>query len=274
MESLLRMEEVGPPTEDRIEEIEEQMLEFPQADCPVIHTFGPGVYIRELRMKKGTVIIGREQRFQHMNIFLRGKVKMMAPDGSMKTLEAPMMFVGEPGRKMGYVLEDVVWLNIYGTDDRDVELLEKTYFVDSPIRRKRNETRAKMRALEYASALKDLGVTPQQVEDESRNLPMLDFPFGSYKIGVFPQAIAGRGIFATAEIEEGEIIAPAAIAGIRTPAGRFTNHSDNPNAKMVKAEGNVYLVALKRIEGSKGGDVGEEITTDYRETRKEISCQE
>ena len=33
-----------------LEELEREMLEFPQVDCPVFHHFGPGVCIRERHM--------------------------------------------------------------------------------------------------------------------------------------------------------------------------------------------------------------------------------
>jgi len=64
----------------------------------------------------------------------------------------------------------------------------------------------------------------------------------------------------------GDLIAPARIAGMRTPAGRYTNHSNTPNSAMIlTACGDINLIALRDIEGCKGGDNGEEITIDYRQ---------
>jgi len=84
------------------------------------------------------------------------------------------------------------------------------------------------------------------------------------KIGDSP--IEGKGLFATATIEQGEVIAPAGIKGKRTIAGRFTNHSANPNAFLVLHEnGDVDLVAKYYISGCKAGFDGEEITIDYRQ---------
>ena len=63
-----------------------------------------------------------------------------------------------------------------------------------------------------------------------------------------------------------ELIAPARIDGKRTPAGRFTNHSKTPNAEMVlSGNGDIFLFAKQSISGCKGGNVGAEITVDYRQ---------
>ena len=77
--------------------------------------------------------------------------------------------------------------------------------------------------------------------------------------------IHGKGVFATAKIEPGEIIGPARIAGKRTPIGRYVNHSADPNAEMIELNINeIYLRALQSIDGCKGGMLGDEITTNYR----------
>ena len=52
---------------------------------------------------------------------------------------------------------------------------------------------------------------------------------------------------------------------MRTPLGRFTNHSRTPNAVFVNQGGDIYLYALRRISGCSGGSQGEEVTIDYRQ---------
>ena len=36
-----------------VADLEKEMLEMPQADCPVAHHFGPGIYIREVTLPAG-----------------------------------------------------------------------------------------------------------------------------------------------------------------------------------------------------------------------------
>ena len=90
-------------------------------------------------------------------------------------------------------------------------------------------------------------------------------PIGGYKIKVAPSGIEGQGLFATANIKAGETIAPARVNGMRTIAGRFTNHSISPNAEMVHGQGtDILLIALRPIAGCTGGQDGDEITINYR----------
>lgn len=262
-----------PAVADGIERLESQMLQLPQVACPVVHHFGAGVYMREVSMPAGTLVVGHAQRFEQRNVMLKGRVLVFNDDGSRAELVAPLTFVGPPGRKVGYVLEDVVWLNVYATDERDIDVLEATYLDKSATWAASDAQRQSMEALareadraDYHLVLAEAGFTHAlaraQSEDETDQVPM---PPG-YAVRVLPSAIEGRGLFVTAPAEAGRVIAPARIGRRRTPAGRFTNHSASPNARMVlRDDGDIDLVALRRIEGCLGGGPGEEVTIDYRQ---------
>jgi hypothetical protein len=116
--------ELGPIN---IEAVELAMLLLPneqKVSVPVHHYFGPGVYIRQITIPKGSFAIGHEQRFDHTNILLQGAVAMYEETG-VKVLQAPMIFTGKPGRKIGMAIEDCVWLNIFATDETDIAKLEE-----------------------------------------------------------------------------------------------------------------------------------------------------
>lgn len=263
-----------------IEILEIELLKMDQVPCPVIHRFGPGIYIREVTVPAGTVAIGHYQKYEHMNVFLHGRVSMFNDDGSMTELCAPMIFVGKPGRKIGYVHEDMVWLNIYSTNERDVETLEKTFLDKSPAWEFMNKLRENqaLKAIgdieDYRKLLTEYRLSEEtvraQTENEDDQIPM---PLGNYKIAMASSHIEGSGIFATCPIESGEIIAPARIDGKRTPVGRYVNHSRKPNAQMIEFNGDIYLVALTEINGCRAGFLGEEITTDYRSNLKLIGVK-
>jgi hypothetical protein len=115
----------GPLPKVDLESIEAFMLSQPEkADIPVHHHFGPGVYIRQITIPKGALCIGHEQRFDHTNILLSGAVAMY-DEGGVRIFQAPMIFTGKPGRKLGAAIEDCVWLNIFATDETDVNVLEE-----------------------------------------------------------------------------------------------------------------------------------------------------
>lgn len=257
-----------------VEQVEGQMLALPQADCPVVHRFGPGIYIREVTLPAGIVAIGHAQRHEHMNVMLKGRVTMLNDNGTTTELVAPMVFVGKPGRKVGFVHEEVVWQNIYATTETDVGKLEakfldksKTWMSDHATRVGSEVLRQTVDQADYIAMLAEVGipheVARRQSEDERDQIPM---PMGSYSVMVDDSPIEGKGVFATAPIEAGVVIAPARLGGKRTPAGRYTNHSATPNAMMVqRSNGDIDLVATRSIAGCAGGQAGEEITIDYRQ---------
>lgn len=277
--------------EQGIAALEKEVMSLEQVPCPVIHRFGPGTYIREVKLPAGALAVGHEQRFEHTNVFLQGRVTMLNEDHTTTELCAPMIFVGKPGRKIGYIHEDVVWLNIYATEEQDVEKLEAYFlnkesdnwktFLAAHQEKKQLESAAKKN--DYAEMLSELGVTEEQVRAESEQAhDLIELPYGGYKVKVNKSAIEGQGLFATADILLGEIIAPARLSNRRTIAGRYTNHSSEPNAIMIRGSDNdIYLWAAKAIAGCHGGLDGEEITVDYRAARKlaaqiegELACQE
>lgn len=266
-----------PRIQSRLEDLEKECLKLDQVECPVIHHFGDNLYIREVRIPKGTFAIGHKQKQSQMNIMVKGVIAVLNDDGTITKIFAPKIYIGTPGRKCGFILEDMVWLNIYSTNETDIEKLEETYLDKSLGWKEANIKRLEDFA-DFYNLLSEFGITEEtvktQTENEDDQIPM---PKGSYKFSTSKSLIEGKGIFATSLILSGEIIGPARIEGKRTPIGRFTNHSKVPNAKMIEVNNDIYLVAVSDINGCKAGYLGDEITTNYRDNLKLIGvkpCQE
>lgn len=259
---------------NKVDQLEKAFLELPQVECPVVHHFSPGIYMREVTIPADTFSIGHYQKTDHLNIMVCGRVTMVNEDGSLLELKAPQTFRAGPGRKVGYIHEDMTWINVYATNETDIDRLEELFLsksegwheAQSNLKRITNE----IDRLDYDKALIEIGFTKELVSYQSENEEdQIPFPSGSYKCRVDSSDIHGKGLFATSPIESGEIIAPARLEGKRTPAGRFTNHSAKPNAKMVLCGKDIYLIATQMIQGSKGGNNGDEITIDYRQSYAE-----
>jgi hypothetical protein len=261
-------------TEEKVQRLEKAFLQEKQADCPVMHRFGPNIYIREVSIPAGTFSIGHYQKTEHLNIMLAGRVLMVNEDGSKTELVAPQVFVSKPGRKIGYILEDITWQNVYSTNETDIEKLEAMFLEKSITWQESQKSNALLLTLDHSQdiadyylAIAEYGFDHETVRKQTENLEdQIEMPFGNYKMMVANSRIDGKGVFATGNIAEGEVIAPARINGKRTPAGRFTNHAKNSNAIMVLRDNNdIDLVAKKAINGCQGGNLGEEITIDYRQ---------
>jgi hypothetical protein len=74
---------------------------------------------------KGTLIIGKIHRHQHLNIISKGKVVVYTEFGE-KHLEGPITFVSEIGLKRSvFAVEDTLWTTIHLTEFVGEENLSK-----------------------------------------------------------------------------------------------------------------------------------------------------
>lgn len=102
------------------------MLSLPQVECPLEHFFAPGIYIREIFMPAGTMVIGQVHKTEHFNVILEGRVRVVI-DGEVHELKAPCTFVSKAGvSKVLRVLESCRWQTIHANPDNltDIDVLE------------------------------------------------------------------------------------------------------------------------------------------------------
>ena len=103
----------------------EHMRKLPQTDCPVKHHFSPGLYLREIFMPAGTVVIGRVHKTEHFNILMQGSCAIVHEDFTREVLKAPMVFVSKAGvQKALVILEDMVWATTHVSEETNLEKLE------------------------------------------------------------------------------------------------------------------------------------------------------
>lgn len=258
---------------DLLDQFTEMILDAPQDELPVSHHFGPGVYIREAKFSAGHLVLGHKHKHAHTNILVSGRLVFLNEGGQVRELKAPMVMVSPPGQKLAYIIEDTVWQNVYATEERDVQKLEEMFLEKNHILEGRKEQQFSLQkelhgkdVSDFKSVISSFGMTEELVHsisvDES---DLIEMPAGEgTKIVLRPSPIHGTGVFASASIEPFEVIGPALLDGHRTPIGRYANHSSDPNAFFVKNDsGDIYMMALKKISGCKGGFDGEEITLDY-----------
>jgi len=117
---------------NKVENLIAEVKKLPALVPEERHYFGPNIYIKELVMPKGAVVIGKPHKTHHLCNMLSGHMIIVNPDGSRKELKAPMTFMAPPGRKVAYILETVVFQNIFSTDETDVEKLE-SMFIETPL---------------------------------------------------------------------------------------------------------------------------------------------
>lgn len=252
---------------DKVKLLQDELLKMPQAEGSVRHIFMPGIYMRELTIPADVVSVGHNHRYNHISMLTKGRITVLNEDGSLTELTAPFTMISAPGKKCAYTHEETVWVNVHAAAGTDVETLEQILYdwSDAPGRVK--ELPDNTANDDYQQMLIEWGLTEDDVQAETQVDNVAPMPYGIHKCKISDSKLHGKGVFATANISEGELIAPVFLNDQRTPVGRYMNHSANPNAIVVNApNGDRYVVATRCIKGCMGGNDGEEITTNYRET--------
>lgn len=120
----------------RMSELPEQMI-----DCPLDHTFTPGLYCRTIYMPKGSLIVSRVHNTTHQFIISRGSAMVFTEGKGWEMLEAGLHGITVPGaRRLLYITEDCVWSTVHplgyvkGTENLDKEVEKATVeFIENDI---------------------------------------------------------------------------------------------------------------------------------------------
>jgi len=93
--------------------------------CPLKHTFADGVYVREIFIPKGTLVVGKIHKHSHPNFILSGDVSVATEEGP-KRLKGPLSMISPAGTKrVVYAHEDTVWITIHVTNETDLDKIEE-----------------------------------------------------------------------------------------------------------------------------------------------------
>lgn len=110
-------------------ELEEKIKSMPGAmfnDCfPLKHSFAEGLYVREINVPKGMLVVTKMHKYSHPVFLLKGDVSVLEEDG-VKRIKAPMYFITKAGTKrVCYTHEDTVWITVHQTQEIDLEKIEE-----------------------------------------------------------------------------------------------------------------------------------------------------
>lgn len=131
----------------KIELLEGVLLRAPQQELSYSHYFAAGMYAREMAAPPDTFIIGAEHTTECLNILLSGSCRILI-DGRTVELHAPQIIVSKPGvRKVAYTEQGMRWLNVFATDETDLDRLEKQLTVKSDTYLLHEEDKRRLEAL-------------------------------------------------------------------------------------------------------------------------------
>ena len=124
--SMQPAEYFDPVARQRIVALEEQVSQLPQYTCPLKHYFVDGIYVREIFIPAGCVLVGYIHTQPCITTLSQGTI-LISEGGKTVRLSAPFTATVAPGsKKAGYALTDCVWSDAYLNPDNehDIEKLE------------------------------------------------------------------------------------------------------------------------------------------------------
>jgi hypothetical protein len=93
--------------------------------APIDPKFGCCSYARQMLIPKGTAVIGKIHRHQHLNFIMQGQVSVATEFGK-KYFTAPCVFVSEVGLKRAVLAEeDTIWVTVHLTEHYGEEHMSK-----------------------------------------------------------------------------------------------------------------------------------------------------
>ena len=103
---------------------------IPQTEPEVIHHFAPGIYMREMRIKKGMILTGAIHKTEPLCV-LNGDIEIASQDGKGR-FTGYLTFLSKPGvKRIGYAHEDTVFTTVHAIEGTDVDELLKQLVVYS-----------------------------------------------------------------------------------------------------------------------------------------------
>lgn len=127
------------PTEvviNKMLEVEAFIAKLPNAKfgddtCPLKHSFGDDIYIREIFMPKGMLITSKLHKTDHPFFVMSGELSVLTGDGLFK-IRGPYFGMTKAGTKrILYIHEDTHWITVHATSKTDLKVIESELIAES-----------------------------------------------------------------------------------------------------------------------------------------------
>lgn len=127
---------------DKVRELGELMLEYPQVHIPMEHTLHAGVYTRTVFIPKGVLVTGVKVR-KPSTMIIQGHLRITSGDGTKEFEGWNVLTLPAGRRSAGYAVEDTTVTTIIQTDATTLEEAEEQYTceADSLQTRRRDSVR-------------------------------------------------------------------------------------------------------------------------------------
>lgn len=100
-------------------------------DFPATDRFTPGLYIREIFMPAGSVVVSKIHLTEHPFVVSKGRCFVYLDGGGWEEIRAPHTGITKPGsRRLLVMFEDTIWTTFHVTNLTNVSEIEDEIIAD------------------------------------------------------------------------------------------------------------------------------------------------
>ncbi len=120
----------------KIMEFENAISQLPGAKsgddaCPLVHTFGDNLYIRQITMPAGLVLTSKIHKTTHPYFVIKGDVSVLTGEGTVR-IKAPYWGMTKAGTKRVLEIhEETVWITVHSTKETELVEIEKEVIAEN-----------------------------------------------------------------------------------------------------------------------------------------------
>jgi hypothetical protein len=114
------------PTRDQIIQLQEAMLPIQCSQPEPTHFFAPGMYLRELTVPAGMLLVGKTHKHAHFLVVTKGRAEVLSEFGRT-VVEPGHISISQPGvKRVVLALEDTQFITVHlnSSDTQDLEVIE------------------------------------------------------------------------------------------------------------------------------------------------------
>jgi mannose-6-phosphate isomerase-like protein (cupin superfamily) len=114
------------PTREKIQALQESMIPIQCEQPEPRHFFAPGMYLRELVVPAGMLIVGKIHKHEHFLLVLKGRAEVISEFGRM-VVEAGHISISPAGvKRVVLALEDTQFVTVHVNkeDSQDLTVIE------------------------------------------------------------------------------------------------------------------------------------------------------
>lgn len=114
------------PTRDQIVQLQEAMLPIQCEQPEPTHFFAPGMYLRELTVPAGMLLVGKTHKHAHFLVVTKGRAEVISEFGRT-VVEPGHISISQPGvKRVVLALEDTQFITVHlnSSDTQDLEVIE------------------------------------------------------------------------------------------------------------------------------------------------------